>query len=217
MEELAHKRLKKTFLGRLVQVFKGRPVVKRDKPSGVRATGNSLSEARPDDTSVVPPALRISGKHEVTFPVSIVGGLLGMLAGTLPASAWVLLTGFSFPPLYALLPFFIYWGIRILKGYSGKGAVIMTGIFSAPSLYLTALSCQAAAYVIKYHMLFFNVPLVTILLIGKSGALPNPLISSANVFPFIFTFFGLLLLKELMMKKTDSASPPKTLAEKEAD
>lgn len=221
MAKLAHKSQKKSLYGRRAKgrkgqkSQKGRTKVVRNTSKGIGAL--SLRQKAHAAVTARAPAIRLSGKHEVILPVSIVGGLLGMLAGTLPATVLTLVLGFSFTPLYALLPFFIDLGIRIFKGYTGKNAVVMTGIFSAFGLYLTALSCQAALYVIKYHMLFFNVPLVTILMIGKSGVLPSPLISAANVFPLIFTVFGVLLVKELRIKKTVSAVPPAVTTGKEAD
>lgn len=218
MAKLAHKRHKKSLHSRRAQTpkgRKGRTKVNRNKSKGTGASG--LRPKAHASMAARAPAIRLSGKHEVILPVSVVGGLLGMLAGTLPATVWVLVLGFSFPPLYALLPFFIDLGIRIFKGYTGKNAVIITSVFSAFGLYLTALSCQAALYVIKYHMLFLNVPLVTSLMIGKGGVLPSPLFSSANVFPLIFTVCGVLLVKELRMKKAKTDIPPAAVSEKEAD
>lgn len=151
-------------------------------------------------------SLRTSGKHDALLPISVVGGFIGMLAGTLPAAFWALIFGVSFTPLYVFLPLLVYLGIKIFKGYSGKRGFIMTCIFSVIGIYLTFLSCEAAAFIIKYKMLFLNLPLVTATLVGKSEGLPGPLFSSAYIFPLLFTSLGVLLTYQLMMRKNEPAA-----------
>lgn len=159
--------------------------------------------------------IKSAGKHDALLPISVVGGLIGMLVGILPATIWVLIFGVSFSPLYIFLPLIIYLSIKIFKGYHGKRGVITTFIFTIIGTYLTLLSCQAALEVAKYYkynMSFLSVPLVTITMIGKDNALPGPLLSASYILPVVFVILGALLAYELLMQaKVPAAIPEPTL------
>lgn len=162
----------------------------------------------PTDVNTV---IKSTRKHDPLLPISVVGGLVGMLIGILPATIWLLIFGASFSPLYIFLPLIIYLGIKIFKGYNGKRGIITTCIFTLIGTYLTMLSCQAALEVAKYykyHMSFLSVPLVTITKIGKSNALPGPLFSAAYVFPAVFIILGVLLAYELLMQIKETTTLP---------
>lgn len=139
--------------------------------------------------------------HDTLLPISIVSGIVGMLVGTLPASIWIMIFRTSFSPLYILVPLSIYFGLRLLKGYTGYRGVIITVIFSLFGLYLTVLSSLAAIDVIEFKMFILSLPLATATLIGKSGVLPSPVISSANIFPVMFTAFGTLWTCVLLLAR----------------
>jgi hypothetical protein len=145
---------------------------------------------------------KLRDNPDAHWPASIVGALVGMLVGTLPASLWALIFGFSFTPLYILVPLCVYAGIRILRGCDGRRGFILLVVFSLLGLYLTALSVLATADVLKYKMPVFNLPLVTITMIGQKGALPSPAFSAANVFPVVFTAIGAAVSYELLRRKT---------------
>ncbi len=147
----------------------------------------------------------LAARYDAVIPVSVIGGLIGMLAGTLPAAVWVLLFGSSFPPLYALMPLLIWLAIKAFKGLTGRGGVITTAVFSLFGLYLTLLSCQAADHILRFRMSVFDLPLVTAAMIGRRGMLPGPVLSSAIVYPVIFTALGLFLAYELFMHGAHSA------------
>lgn len=147
------------------------------------------------------PRLRLTAKHDAMFPMTIVGSLTGMLVGTLPAALWVLISGVPFSPLYVFLPLCIYWGIKSFKGYTDRRGFALICIFTVIGFYLAILSCAAAAYVTSYKMLFFNLPLVTITLIGNSDVFAGPIISSVYIFPLLFTILGVLLSHELLLHK----------------
>ncbi len=159
--------------------------------------------------------LRLSGTHDAQLPISVVGGLIGMLIGTLPAAIWVLIFGVTFSPLYVFLPLLIYWGIKFFKGYRGKRGFIIICFYSVIGFYLTILSCQAAIDVIKYKMLFTSLPLVTITMIGKIESLSGLKFSSAYVFPTLFVLLGAMLTLELLMHKNETAAAPERRHRKE--
>ncbi len=142
-------------------------------------------------------------KDDAHWPTSIIGAFVGMLAGTLPAAAWALIFGASFSPLYLLVPLAVYYGIKLMGKLEGPRGLALLIIFTAIGLYLTLLSCQAAGDVLKYKMSVFNLPLVTITLIGRSGVLPAPFFSSANVFPVVFAAIGTALAYEPLMKNAN--------------
>jgi hypothetical protein len=127
------------------------------------------------------------------LPISLVGGLLGMLVSILPATIWMILFKSLFYPLYLLIPVFIYGGITLFRGCRDIRAVVLTGFFSLAGAYLTSVSCQAAAYVADYKMSPVNIPLVVADLIGKKEALVDPFFSSANILPLTFTIIGFLV------------------------
>lgn len=192
--------------------------MKDSMPNQKTITENEASAepALPEDPGT-DSSLRLSGKNDTQLPTSIVGGLIGMLAGTLPAAIWVLIFRVPFSPLYVFLPLLVYGGIRVFRGYREKRGFIVTCIFSVLGFYLTLLSCQAALDVLKYKMLFINLPLVTITRIGKSGALSGPVFSSAYVFPALFAILGGALAYLLLMKKSTPASVPEPEADTEAE
>jgi hypothetical protein len=167
---------------------------------------DSLSEeATPENTSETT-GLRLSARHDALLPISVVGGLLGMLAGTLPASVWVMLFGVSFAPMYVFMPLLIYTGIKVFKGSLDKRGFIVACILSVIGYYLTVLSCQAALDILKYKMLFTSLPLVTATLIGSSEGFVGPVLSPSYVFPALFTMLGILLVYELMHRKPEQAA-----------
>jgi hypothetical protein len=141
-----------------------------------------------------------AGKHDALVPATVIGALLGMLAGTLPPALWVLIFGVSFPPLYLLPPLAIWLGIRVFKGHTGLHGVVVTTVFSIAGFYLTLLSCQAADHILRFRMSAFNLPLVTAAMIGRSGALPGPAFSAAYVYPAVFAIIGLVLACELHLR-----------------
>lgn len=143
-----------------------------------------------------------AGKHDALVPVTVIGALLGMLAGTLPPAVWVLVFGVSFPPLYLLPPLAIWLGIRVFKGHAGLHGAVVNTVFSIAGLYLTLLSCQAADHILRFKMSVFSLPLVTAAMIGRSDALPGPVFTAAYVFPAVFTVIGLVLARELHMRGT---------------
>ncbi len=167
------------------------------KPHKETISGGAVSGRAGADAGL---KLRIS--HDALLPVSVVGGLLGMLAGTLPAAVWVLIFGKSFAPTYAFLPLLIFLGIRILKGCRDRRGFILACILSVIGFYLTLLSCRAALDVIKFKMLFTGLPLVTAKLIGSSDAFAGPTFSPVYLFPALFTALGVLLVYELMRHKS---------------
>lgn len=175
-------------------------------------TGTAAEKEAPQRTSakntMKTPTARNGSRHDALLPVSVVGGLVGMLVGTLPATICSLIFGRAFSPLYVFLPLFIYLGIKIFKGYSDRRGVIMVAIFSALGFYLTLLSCQAAAYVLRYQMFILNIPLVTISLIGQANVLRGPAFSSAYILPLVFALLGIFLSEELMMRKKEPVSVP---------
>ncbi len=167
-------------------------------------THKTIQKDEPSDASVPSgnTGLHLSAKYDALLPVSVVGGTLGMLAGTLPAAVWVLLFGVSFEPTYVFLPVFIYLGIKTFKGSMDKLGFAVVCILSVIGYYLTVLSCRAALDIIKFKMLFTSLPLVTAKLIGKSGVFTGPLFSSAHVCTALFTILGVMLVYELMRQKT---------------
>lgn len=168
---------------------------------------NAAEDQTPDDVGA-PVRLRLSGKQDALLPISVVGGLIGMLAGTLPAAFWVLIFGTSFSPMYALLPLFIYWGIKLFKGSLDKRGFAVICILSVIGFYLTVLSCYAAQDVLRYKMLFTSLPMVTASLIGGSEAFAGPVVSSAYVFPILFTLLGISLTYELTRRKRPPVAGP---------
>jgi hypothetical protein len=144
--------------------------------------------------------LRLGARPEALLPVSVVGGIVGMLIGTLPASVWVLLFGTSFSPMYVFLPLFIYLGIRVFRGCRDRRGFAVACILSVIGFFLTVLSCQAALDVLKFKMLFLNLPLVTVTMIGGGGSLSEPVFSSTYLFPVLFTALGVMLVYELMLR-----------------
>ena len=184
-----------TFLG----------LIKRRKDAVPSDTAD-IMEAAETDANDAPAAIKLDS--DAHWPVSIVGAFIGMLVGTLPASIWTLIFGASFSPLYLLMPLCVFYGIKILRGYMGRRGFILTVLFSLLGLYLTALSCQAVGDVMKFKMSVFQLPLVTIAMIGEKGALPSPAFSSANVFPFVFTAIGAALAHELLMRNERAAVSP---------
>ncbi len=165
----------------------------------------SSTDDIPNDADVVASAATLEAGSDAHWPISIIGAFVGMLIGTLPASIWALIFGFSFTPLYLLVPLCIYFGIRLFRGVDGKRGLILIIIFSLIGLYLTALSCQATVDVVRFKMSILNLPLVTIAMIGKSGVLPSPAFSSANVFPVVFTAIGVMLTYEPLRKLKGSS------------
>jgi hypothetical protein len=177
---------------------------RRRLPAGAKKTGRRFTIAVKRLAALASRPLgaaaeALAARYDAVIPVSVIGGLIGMLAGTLPAAVWVLLFGASFPPLYALMPLLIWLAIKVFKGLTGRGGVITTAVFSLFGLYLTLLSCQAADHILRFRMSVFDLPLVTAAMIGRRGMLPGPVLSSAIVYPVIFTALGLFLAYELFM------------------
>lgn len=129
---------------------------------------------------------------DTSLPMSVIACFVGMLAGTLPATIWTLIFRFSFIPLYALLPIAVYCSIKLFRGRMGRQGLILTIIFSLLGAYLTAASCQAALFVVQYKMLFLNIPLVAIAMLGRAESLPGSVLSAATLFPVIFSLLGIL-------------------------
>jgi hypothetical protein len=107
-----------------------------------------------------------------------------------------------------LLPLFIYLGIRVFKGCLDRRGFAICCVMSVFGFYLTVLSCQAAVDVLKYNMLFLNLPLVTVTMIGGGGALSEPFFSSAYIFPVLFTLLGVALDYELLLRRQEPAGVP---------
>ncbi|NLA85689.1 MAG: hypothetical protein GX847_00075 [Clostridiales bacterium] len=168
-------------------------------------TQKTIQKDEPSDASVPSgnTGLRLSARYDALLPVSVVGGTLGMLAGTLPAAVWVLLFGASFEPTYVFLPLLIYLGIKTFKGSMDKLGFVVVCILSVIGYYLTVLSCHAALDVVKFKMLFTSLPQVTAKLIGASGVFAGPLFSSSYVCTALFTIIGVMLVYELMRQKTN--------------
>jgi hypothetical protein len=159
---------------------------------------------------------RTSRRHDALLPVTVVGGLLGMLAGTLPATVWYLIFGRSFSFMYLFLPLLVYLGIRLLRGYGGRRGIVAASIFTAFGFYLTLLSCRAAAFVLYWKgMSFVNVPFVTITMIGQRGVLQGSAVSTAYILPFVFTLIGMFLAGELLLAKRAPSPAPEPAPEDE--
>ena len=197
-----------TAKSRLSDLIKRKIPVAGDASSAAGAIPKTYEAQADTDNGAAMKTL--GGNADAHWPTSIIGAFVGMLIGTLPASIWALIFGFSFSPLYLLVPLCVYYGIRILNGHEGTRGFILTVIFSLLGLYLTVLSCLATVDVLKFKMFVFNLPLITIAMIGKSDVLTSPAFSSANVFPVVFTVIGAALAYELLMRRAvpsgDSAS-----------
>lgn len=180
---------------------------------------NNDSTKTPDSAVGAPrklvAATQLSGRRNALLPISVIGGFAGMLVGTMPATLCALIFGWAFSPLYILLPMLIYLGIRLFNGFSGKNGVIMVCVLTVVGFYVTLLSCQAALYIIRYHIPVLSIPLVTISLIGKPYVLQGPVVSSAYTFPFVFTLLGIFLADILMMRKKEQPVVPEPDTEDE--
>jgi hypothetical protein len=152
-------------------------------------------------------------RRDGLLPLSVIGALVGMLVGTLPATACALIFGVAFSPLYAFMPLIVYLGIRLFGGLDGRRGLITLCVFSAVGFYLTLVSCQAANYVIEYHVLFLSIPLVTMSLLGQPSVLPAHIFSSFYIFPFVFTLLGVFLSEELLMRQKEPPSDTKPATE----
>lgn len=210
MSESAGNRPQRSYFGRRTGITN--PYIKTDEASDPSVTAAAAPQAVPKDEEVSGGTGESSGlkhyaRHDALLPISIVGGLCGMLVGTLPAAIWVLIFGKSFSPMFMFLPLTIFWGITAFKGCTQKRGFIVTCVFSVVGFYLTVLSCQASLYVLKYKVLYLNLPFVTATLIGRSDALPGPILSSAYIFPFVFTLLGVFLVYELASREEMPSEP----------
>jgi hypothetical protein len=167
-------------------------------------TPNEAQGIAPEPPS--PPYRR--ARRDALFLPTFAGGLVGMLAGTLPAAIWFLVFRTSFAPMYIFLPLLIYLGFRIFRGYNGRRGLLMLCIFTMVGFYLTLLSVSAAAYVTYYHMSSLSFPLVTVTLLGQRGVLTGSFFSSAYIFPLVFMLLGVFLAEELLMRKAAPAQAP---------
>ena len=161
--------------------------------------------------------IRVYRKNDALLPATVVGGLVGTLVGTLPVTVWYLIFRFSFAPMYVFLPLSIYLGLKLFRGFRGKRGLIALCVFTVIGFYLTLLSVEAAAYALRLHMLVFNVPLVTVTLIGQHGVLTGPVFSSAYIFPFVFSLLGVFLSEEFLMRKTAHVPAPEPSLEEAAE
>jgi len=138
-------------------------------------------------------------KGDGLMPTSIIGAFLGMLVSTIPAVIGVLLFKTNVHILFAAIPFCIFGGIIIFKGFRDKRALILTIIFTLIGAYLTLASCIAAEYVMSYKMNIFNIPLVTLTKLISPEILKS--VTSDIVFPIIFMILGIAVSWEFLRAK----------------
>ena len=71
-----------------------------------------------------------------SYPLGILGALLGGLVGILPNLLTIWFTETIYVLLYALIPICIYWGYRLFRGVINKSAIIITIVLSVLYLFI---------------------------------------------------------------------------------
>ena len=143
----------------------------------------------------------INPAYNGLLPISLLAALIGMLLGPIPVIAIVLIAGSVFYPLFVVAPLLMYFFNSLLKGGRDIRALIVTAVFSFASAYMAALACQAAIYTSFRNFSVFQIPTITALIFGRSGALPAS--ASAYVYPLIFTALGVVIAAEMMRGKAE--------------
>ena len=121
--------------------------------------------------------------------LSVLGAVIGIVAGLIPVTVWTYLCKTDFFPLYALCPLAVYLFMRLFRAEYDTSAIMILVFFSVLGTYLALLSCQAAYSVISFKMSVMEIPILTVLSFGNPGILPRS--ASQIVFPVIFSALGI--------------------------
>ena len=139
--------------------------------------------------------MSIEEKSNKLLPASLLAALIGSLLGPIPAIAGVLIAKMIFYPLFVAAPLLIFLLNSLLGGERGLRALIITILFSLLSAYIGAIACQVAFYVASDSISVFRIPLLTVMVFGRSGVLPA--LASAYVYPIVFAALGIAIAAEL--------------------
>jgi len=134
-------------------------------------------------------------KNSKLLPATLLAALIGLLLGSIPAVAGVLIANMIFYPLFAAAPLIMLLFNSLLGGERGARALIVFIVFSLLSAYLGAVACQVAFYVIRDSISVFRIPVIITMVFGISGVLPAS--ASAYVYPLVFTALGVAVAAEL--------------------
>jgi len=173
---------------------------------------NDEKTLEPESLDSTPVKKRRDGEGLVAL--AVLGALVGMVVGLIPVTVWTYVCKTDFFPLYALIPIAVYLFMRLFRAKHDTSSIMLLIFFSALGAYLALLSCQAAFDVISLKMSVLEIPLLTVLSIGKSGVIP--LGASQLLFPVIFSALG-IFASIALLSITKTASDNKEQPEGEAD
>ena len=142
----------------------------------------------------------IDPAYNKLLPVSLLAALIGLLLGSVPAIAFVLIANKVFYPFFVATPLFIYLFNSLLKGGRDIRALITTIVFSLLSSYLSAVTCQVALFVSTSRDSIFQIPVIPALVFGRRGVLPAS--ASAYAYPLVFTILGIVIAGLLLRGKS---------------
>ena len=123
--------------------------------------------------------------------MAVLGAVIGMLVGLIPVTAWTYVCKTDFFSLYALCPLAVYLFMRLFRADYDTSSITILVFFSAFGAYLALLSCQAAYHALTFKMSVLDIPLLTVLSLGKPGVIPP--YASQIVFPLIFSALGIFI------------------------
>ena len=142
----------------------------------------------------------IKHKNNNLLPATLLAALIGLLLGSIPVVAGVLIASRIFYPLFVAAPLLMFLFNSLLGGERGSRTLIITIVFSLISAYLGAVACQVADYVVKDSISIFRIPLIIAMVFGRSGVLPAS--ASEYVYPLVFTALGVVIAMELNRSKS---------------
>ena len=122
--------------------------------------------------------------------VTVAAAIIGMVVGGIPAVLGAAVANEIPAILFLLIPVGICLFIALLGGRRDAVALVITVIFAALGLYITALMCRAAIYVKAAGDSFLTVPLVAATRMGEGALFGERYSLSATVFPVLFTVIG---------------------------
>ena len=149
------------------------------------------------------------------LPISLLAGLIGLILGPVLPILCALLFGKVFYPLFIVGPLLMYFFNSLLKGGRGLRALIVNAVFSLAGAYLAAAACQVALYTKFYNISAFQIPVITALVIGRSGVLPAS--ASAYAYPLVFTALGVVISALLLRGRIEVLDTDEVDDEAEAE
>ena len=171
------------------------PAADGEEPEG-SPDDTEKQEIAPDDAEETEDEAESDGEEKTaradsgSIVVTVAAAIIGMVVGGIPAAVAAGLLEKIPALLFLCVPICICLAIALFGGRRGVTALIVTVIFAALGMCITALMCRAAIYVHQTHESFLTVPLVAATRMREGALFGDRHSISATLFPVIFTVIG---------------------------